>query len=214
YIEKFGADVLRMYLMFLTPFEQGGDFRDAGILGIERFLNRVWKVIANNANQSQNNTNENLEKLLHKTIKKVTEDIENLRYNTAISALMVLLSEFEKTKNVSVAHYSKFLLLLSPFAPHLAEEIWQNILDNKTSIHKEKWPKYDVRLIEEKTFELVVQINGKHRANIPASIGVNQEEAEKFALANERVRSLLANKKIKKVVFVPNRLINFVTELE
>ena len=122
YIANFGADTLRMYLMFLAPFEQGGDFRDSGVLGIERFLKRVWNL-ADNIVPVKTGTQDGKKNLLHKTIKKVTEDIENLHYNTAISALMILLNGFddEATKD----DFEVFLKLLAPFAPHITEEIWR-----------------------------------------------------------------------------------------
>lgn len=203
YIKKFGADVLRMYLMFLAPFEQGGDFRDAGILGITRFLERIWKLF-----QKPEIINLKFKQLLHKIIKKITEDIETLNYNTAISALMVLFNEMDKENSSS----ETFLKLLAPFAPHLSEEIWRNILGHKTSIHLEPWPEYDEKLIKEENFELIIQINGKMRDKILAQTGIFQKEAEELALSQEKIKIWLKDGRIKKVIFVPNRLINFVLE--
>jgi leucyl-tRNA synthetase len=201
YIKKFGADTLRMYLMFLAPFEQGGDFRDAAILGVSRFLERVWKFKPKDGDASG--------KILHQTIKKVTEDIESLNYNTATSALMILLNSFEE-KGADKEEYGTFLKLLAPFAPHVTEEIWQNVLGHKTSIHKEEWPEYDPKLIEEKTFKLVIQINGKVRATVSAEKGLSRKEAEELALGVNKVSEALGDKKPKKIIFVPDRLINFV----
>ncbi|OGG40235.1 hypothetical protein A2116_02295 [Candidatus Jorgensenbacteria bacterium GWA1_49_17] len=208
YVKRFGADTLRMYLMFLAPFEQGGDFRDAGILGIARFLERLWKLFSNISTSDVNNVE--LERLVHKTTKKVTEDIENLHYNTAISALMILLNAMEKNKDsLLVVHNSLFLKLLAPFAPHIAEELWEKS-GNKTSIHLEPWPEYDPRLVEEETFELVVQINGKTRVTVSAQKGLSRKEAEEAALGIAKISEILGGKKPKKVIFVPDRLINFV----
>lgn len=199
YIKKFGADALRMYLMFLAPFEQGGDFRDAGILGITRFLERVWKLkISGPADR----------KILHKTIKKVTEDIENLHYNTAISALMILLNSFEE-KGVDRTSYEIFLKLLAPFAPYITEELWSR-LGNKSSIHKEKWPQYDPKLVEEEFFTLVIQVNGKVRDQIKVNKDISRPEAEQLAFGRERVKMYLKGQPPKRVIFVPNRLINIV----
>ncbi len=223
YIKKFGADVFRMYLMFLAPFEQGGDFRDAGILGISRFLERVYKLIQNSECKNQNYRkdlpqgdkskfkNEELERLLHKTVKKITEDIENLKYNTAISALMILLNELEKSQHCGITTLEQFLKLLAPFAPFMTEELWEE-LGRKTSIHLEPWPKYDIKLIHEDKFELVIQINGRIRDKISVETGISQKEAEKLALSQEKIKIWLKDKKVKKIIFVPNRLINFVLE--
>ena len=204
YIKEFGADTLRMYLMFLAPFEQGGDFRDASILGISRFLERVWKLGNSEFKKFSS------EQLLHKTIKKITEDIENLHYNTAISALMILLNAFE-SDGVSQKQFETFLKLLAPFAPHVTEEMWHG-LGNKTSVHKEGWPQHDKKLIQDETILFIVQINGKHRATIGAVAGLPQEEAETLVRQDEKVGKLLANREIKKIIFVPDRLINFVLE--
>mgnify|MGYP001564619794 CR=1 FL=1 len=220
YIKKFGADILRMYLMFLAPFEQGGDFRDAGILGIKRFLERIYSLslkIKNQKSEIRNTTqNSKLNNLIHKTIKKVTEDIENLRFNTAISALMILFNEMEKNQqSFNLSIFQSFLKLLTPFAPHLTEELWQNLkseilnLKSFKSIHLEKWPKYNPKLIAEKTFELIIQVNGKVRGRITAPVGISKEEAAKSALKLEAVKKYVADKP-KKIVFVPNKLINFV----
>ncbi len=210
YIKKFGADTLRMYLMFLAPFEQGGDFRDSGILGISRFLERVWKLHYNaNLRMNANAANDiNSERLLHKTVKKVTEDIESFHYNTAISALMILLNSFEE-REAGKKEYEIFLKLLAPFAPHITEELWGK-LGNKNSIHIEKWPEYDPRLVEEKTFELIIQINGKTKATVSAQRGLSRSEAEKTALGIAKISKVLSGSKPKKVIFVPDRLINFV----
>ncbi|MCP6720174.1 MAG: class I tRNA ligase family protein [Patescibacteria group bacterium] len=209
YVKKFGADAFRMYLMFLAPFEQGGDFRDAGILGITRFLERVWKLF-NNDKKDKKDIDKNLEKSLHQSIKKVTEDIENLHYNTAISTLMILLSKMEEQGDkLSTGIYQTFLKLLAPFAPHITEELWSQ-LGSKKSIHIEPWPAYNPKLIEEETFKLIVQVNGKMRDTITADTGISQKEAEAIALSLENIKRHIGNKKSKKIIFVKDRLINFV----
>ena len=212
YIKTHGADALRMYLMFLGPFTEGGDFQDTGIRGITRFLERVWKLSAGGRSASGGKNQKpikDLDRSLHKTIKKVTEDIENLRYNTAISALMILLNEMEKANQLSTINYQLFLKLLAPFAPHLTEELWE-ILGNKSSIHLEKWPEYDPKLIQEDTFNLIIQINGKVRDTVTVSIDIAKEEATTLALSREKIKRYLKNKSPKKVIFVPKRLVNIV----
>lgn len=217
YIKRFGADALRLYLMFLAPFEEGGDFRDSGILGAVRFLERIWKLSfnVNKRQKIKDLETRKLEALLHQTIKKVTEDIENLKFNTAISALMIFLNELEKAKFWNFEIFEKFLLMLAPFAPHFTEEVWQILKKRKNNcrvdfIHAKSWPKYDPKLIKQDTFVLIIQINGKTRASVEIPVNSNQEEAEKEALRQEKIKNALINKSIKKVIYVPNKLINFV----
>jgi len=232
YIAAYGADAIRMYLAFIAPFEQGGDFRDAGIKGITRFLERVWRLsfdvvarlvrndISNEAKRPREIAssvspprNGGLTRLLNKTIKKVTEDIEELQYNTAISALMILLNEFdENIEAVTPEHFSVFLRLLAPFAPHMTEELWQQLQSLKKfrSIHKESWPKYNSKLIQEETFELVVQINGKVRDKFVVPVDISEAEATRLTLVREKVTIILGTKKPRKAIFIPKRLINIV----
>ena len=221
YIRAYGADALRMYLMFLAPWEQGGDFRDAGIKGITRFLERAWKF-ADAKLQSPNTSqvlNPDVQMLVHKTMKKVGEDIENLQYNTAISSLMILLNAFEKSSNaVSMEDIKVFLKLLAPFAPHMTEDLWQRHrpttynLQPTTfrSIHREPWPEYDPRLIHEAIFDLIIQVDGKTRFVLEVKKGISQDEAIQIAQKTEIVSRHLSVGH-KKVIFVPDRLINFVT---
>jgi leucyl-tRNA synthetase len=224
YIKRFGADILRMYLMFLAPFEQGGDFRDAGIIGIKRFLERIWRFYADAKQRISANPQikekkfvdsdkfVDLNRLIHKTIKKVTEDIEDLRFNTAISALMILFNELEKQTQLSIVNGQLFLKLLAPFAPHLSEELWhqhQSASTHSASIHLEKWPKYDPKVIAERTFELIIQVNGKVRGRLIAPVGITKKEAAALASEIEVVKKYLATEP-KNIIFVPNKLINFV----
>ncbi len=207
YFKKFGADTLRMYLMFLGPFSDGGDWSDAGIIGISRFLNKVFNL-KNKVKKSSVKLSLT-EKLLHKTIKKVTEDLESLSYNTAISALMILANQMEKQEQLSVVSYQLLLKLLAPFAPYITEELWQK-LGNKNSIHGQRWLDYDKKAIQEDKIILVVQINGKFRDKIEVETGISQKEAERLTLGQERIKQLVSGKKIKKIIFIPNKLINIV----
>lgn len=208
YIKRFGADALRTYLMFLAPFEQGGDFRDAGILGVSRFLERFWKLGQRVLSEKTKNGDPKFEKILHKTIRKVTEDIESLQYNTAVSAMMICLNEAED-KKISEKDFELFLKLLAPFAPHMTEDLWR-ALGNKKSIHISPWPTYDPKKVIEDSFMLVVQVNGKIRATIEMPRGTTEKEAKEAALRDESVSRHVGSAPIKKVIFVPNRLINFV----
>jgi len=224
YIGRFGADTLRMYLMFLAPFEQGGDFRDQAVLGVARFLERAWKMGETLAREKKNDFG--LELAVHEAIKKVTNDIENLHYNTAISSLMILLNAMESAQSVSEAHFEIFLKLLAPFAPHITEEMWSRLSAGKSrirdlrsksghqsafrSIHRETWPVLDTEKLRRKTFMLVVQINGKVRDSFEVPVGVGEEEAAGLALNREKVKNILGGGKPKKTVYVPQKLINFV----
>ncbi len=205
--KKYGADALRVYEMFMGPFDQEIAWQKRGIAGARRFLERVWKLQFKVKEKIKEN--EKILRILHKTIKKVTQDIENFKFNTAISALMIFLNEAEKEKEIGKKTFEKFLKLLSPFAPHIAEEIWKN-LKNKKSIFLSSWPKYDPRLIKEEKIILVIQINGKVRDKIEVEANISKKKAEKLALSQKRIQKWLQGKEIKKVIFVPGRLINFV----
>lgn len=225
YIRAYGADALRMYLMFLGPFEQGGDFSDTGIRGITRFLERVNRLITTfhyPIRDRSGDYKDEIEKLLHKTTKKVTEDIESLQYNTAISSLMILFNMLEDHQEyVSIKHIKVFLKLLAPFAPHLTEELWQECVRNRepkggshrkntfSSVHREPWPKFNPEFLQEEMFELVVQINGKVRGRVMMPIGVGEKEVRKAALALEGVKQYVPQEP-RKIIFIPNKLINFV----
>lgn len=207
-IGKYGADTLRVYEMFMGPFEQMISWDDKGVRGVRRFLERVFRIFKKVTNNPFSENNK-LEKLLHKTIKKVSEDIENFKFNTAISSLMILLNEMEKEKEINHNYYSAFLILLSPFAPHISEELWEK-LGNKKSIFLAKWPKYDIEMIKEDKILLIVQVNGKLRDKIEIDIGLSKEEIEKIVLSNEKVKKWILGKEIKKIVFVPPKLVNIV----
>ncbi|MCK4524983.1 MAG: class I tRNA ligase family protein [Candidatus Andersenbacteria bacterium] len=153
--------------------------------------------------------NKNIEPLLHKTIKKVTEDIDNLKFNTAISSLMILANEMEKEKEISLLHYSQFLILLSPFAPHITEELWES-LEEKESVHSQNWPKFNPELIKEKEITMVIQVNGKLRDQIKVPTDISEEQAKKIALESEKIKKWIEGKEIRKVIFVKGKLVNVV----
>jgi len=221
YVKKYGADVFRTYVLFLAPFEQGGAWSDKGIVGVKRFLDKVWNLQFKHQapstkfqiNSKFKISNSKLNILLNQTIKKVGEDIENFHFNTAISQLMILLNELEKQDQLLITHYSLLITLLSPFAPHLCEELWHK-LDPETrkdkSIFNEKWPEYDPKLIAADEFELVVQVNGKVRDKIMVAVEISEQEIKDKVLKLEKVTKWLNNKKLKKVIYVKRRLINIV----
>ncbi|MFA6269844.1 MAG: class I tRNA ligase family protein [Candidatus Paceibacterota bacterium] len=224
-VEKVGGDTVKMYLAFIGPYNETGQYPwdIGGVVGIKRFLERVWKM--GNELRSMNHElieeksdakkpNQKLENLLHKTIKKVTEDIENYKFNTAISAMMILLNELEKEvasnqQLVAKENFETFLKLLAPFAPHMTEEIWSN-LGHDSSIHLEEWPIFDSSKIKETNTVIVVQINGKIRSQFEAEVGISENEAKTKALSLPETQKWLEGKEPKKIIFIPNKIINFV----
>jgi len=223
-VKKFGADSMRLYLCFMSEYHQGSSWNPTGILGVHRFLNKIWKLLKDQRSETEDQKEDvKLEKLLHQTIKKVGEDIEAFKFNTAISALMILVNAIEKNSvSLKFEKWKLVLKLLAPFAPHLTEELWEQLAvrDKKTnstsseqavtSIHLESWPMYSKKLIVEDEIELVIQINGKLRDKVLVSNNITQEEAEKVALESDNVKKQLGGKKPGKVIFVPGRLINLV----
>ena len=215
-ISRFGADSLRLYEMFMGPLEDAKPWQPDGIIGLYRFLTRIHNIVleTKKARKKKNAPAGGLpvsaEKLLHKTVKKVTSDIENFRLNTAISAMMILLNEIEKNRTqLSVADCRLFVKMLAPFAPHLSQELWQQ-LGNETLLDDESWPSFDEKLTVDDEIELLIQVNGKLRDKLTVPASISQEEAEKLALASVKVMEFLDKKKPAKVVFVPGKLINIV----
>ena len=216
YCKKYGADTLRMYLMFLGPFSEGGDWQDRGIVGICRFLSKVWNLRLKTELPLPKVENKEFERLIHKTIKKVTGDIENLRYNTAISSLMILVNEMEKQNQLPAISYQLLLKLLAPFAPYITEELWsrlqsnQGLLKKSESIHNQSWPKYNPKLTKEDRITLIIQINGKVRDKIEVEADIAEEKARGLAICRQKIKNWIEDKEIKKVIFVPGKLINIV----
>ena len=210
-VKNFGADTLRLYEMFMGPFVQSIAWSTDGLRGMKRFLDRVYKLKSKIKNQKSKLQlkNKKLEIFINQTIKKVTEDIESFKFNTAVSALMVLANELEKEPDINKGHYLTLVSLLSPFAPHFSEELWRE-LGGKNSIHLEKWPDYNSKLIHFDKFDLVVQINGKVRDKISVGKGISQKEAEEVVLNSDKIKQAIGLSKIKKIIFVPDRLINIV----
>ena len=205
YLNELGADALRMYLMFLGPYQEGGDWRDSGVMGVVRFLNRAWSYFS----KTKVDSKKPLSSWMHSVIKRVTEDTESLKYNTAISELMVALRRFESEKINGKKDLETLLLLLAPFAPFITEELWEKF-GNKYSIHQQPWPKYGERELKTGKVKLILQVNGKLRGMVTVARGLTKEQAEKLALKEARVSSALSNKKLKKVIYVQDKVINLV----
>jgi leucyl-tRNA synthetase len=213
-VAEYGADSLRLFEMFLGPLEQAKPWSQNGIEGVYRFLNKVWRLyISEQGNLSgkiqKGTLNPDQEFMLHSTVKKVADDIEKLRFNTAISQMMIFINEFSKYDIFPAEAASKFIRCLAPFAPHLAEEIWEK-MGNMTSITFAEYPDFDDSKTVQNTIEFVIQINSKIRAKVYAALGSTQAEIEPLALADENVQKYLEGLTIRKVVFVKDRLINFI----
>lgn len=220
YIAKYGADTLRLYLMFLGPFSDGGDFRDSGIEGMNRFVKRVWKLLNSDFTVKSEKIQlpQSNEYMLNKTVKKVSEDINSLSYNTAIAALMewsnFLHDQIRDGKGeLSREEAIVFTKLIAPFAPHLADEIYQNITNTNKSIHISNWPSHDESKIIEENVNIAVQVNGKTRSVITISQNeiANEEVVKSIALKDSKVASFTnSGNDIKKTIYVPGKIINFV----
>jgi len=255
-VKTYGADTLRIYEMFMGPFEESVAWSTESIIGSRRFIEKVWRIgekiitnyelrITNEKNKIKNSNNSfvrqdiaaekssdsqsfNISKILHKTIKKVSEDIENMRFNTAISSMMILATEMEKEQSrtldlqksptLNLEDFKKFLQILSPFAPHVTEELYnqlpitnyelKNKKENNSSIHFSKWPKWDENLVKDQEIKIAVQINGKVRTEILIQTDENEEKVKKIALTNEVVLKYIQNEKPKRIIYVKNRVIN------
>jgi len=206
YIAQWGADTFRMYLMFLGPLQEGGDFRDAGINGPRRFLDRVW-VMVGEAEDSGGEIRKDLLTRWHATRKKCAEDIEALRYNTAIAALMELVNHMKETGCRDRQLIADLVVMLAPFAPHFAEECWER-LGHAGSVFDAAWPAWDEQLAVADEIELPVQVNGKTRGKVRVQRGATEEIVTNVALADPVVQRFTGGKDVKKVIYVANRLLN------
>ena len=220
YVDVVGADTVRTYLMFIGPWEQGGEWNDSGINGAARWLNKVWDISHIDpktfAANSDSDTEKNLNRLLHKTIMRVGEDIEKFKYNTAISALMQFTNALGEDKLFESIDYEQWLnltrnlyMMMAPIAPHLSEELWEKS-GMKSSVHIQEWPKYDADLAKDDEITLVVQVNGKVRAKISASANITEAEANEIAMEDPGVQKHTQGLEIRKVIYVPGKLLNIV----
>jgi leucyl-tRNA synthetase len=210
HIARWGADTFRMYLMFLGPYQDGGDFRDEGISGIRRFLDKVWGLAVRVQDEAEAPAADELRKL-HQTIRGVAEDLEALRYNTAIAKLMEYVNVLRAGERAAVSRtlVEPLAIMLAPLAPHIAEECWARA-GHETSVFDAAWPSFDEALAAEDEIELVVQVNGKVRGRMRVPRGIAEQDAVQRAMAEEGVRRFTEGKEIRKRVYVPDRLVNLV----
>jgi leucyl-tRNA synthetase len=230
YVEELGADAVRAYLMFIGPWEQGGEWDDRGIKGVARWLNRVWNLVlgvyaqeksktaAESLKEESSKAEKELRHITHKTIKRVTEDLERFRFNTMIAALMEFtnyLGKVEEEKLVPSAAWQEaidaLLLLLAPTAPHLAEELWTRT-GHPYSIHNQAFPSWDEALVAEEEFTLVIQVNGKLRDRVNVPVSITEEQARELALSRERIKHYLEGGEVARIIYVPRRLVNIVVK--
>jgi leucyl-tRNA synthetase len=213
-VGEYGADAMRLFEMFMGPLEEMKPWSTRGVEGVFRFLNRVWRLYLDEDGSVHPDVKDSaptpdLEHVYHATVKKVTEDIEGLRFNTAISQLMIFVNEVTRTNRRPLKILEPFVKLLSPFAPHIAEEIWQK-LGHASSIAYEGWPSYDAAKLQRSTIEVVLQVNGKVRSKIAVEVDLAEKELEALCLADENIARYLAGKKLVKAVVVKNKLVNLV----
>jgi leucyl-tRNA synthetase len=207
YIDRWGADAFRTYLMFLGPYEEGGDFRDQSISGVRRFLDRLWASAIEASNDGA--PDEGVMRKLHQTLRKVGEDIPRLSYNTAIAAMMEYMNVLRRGERRPHRNEVEPLVqLVSPFAPHLAEELWER-LAHDGSVFDAGWPAFDPALARDETIELAVQVMGKMRGRLVVPRDVSQEEALQLALADPAIAKFVTGEP-KKIIFVPGRLLNII----
>ncbi len=221
YVRDIGADAVRCYLMFLGPWDQGGEWSDTGINGVARWMNRVWELAERDARvlddcPADADAGRDLDRTVHKTIRRVTEDMERFKFNTSVAALMEYTNSLNRAwerKGVSSDRWGeaieKLLLLLAPMAPHVSEELWERT-GHKYSVHSQRLPEWDPELAADQVVTLVVQVNGKLRDRIDVSPSIGEEEARALATESERVQPHIAGKQIVKVIYIPGKLVNLV----
>jgi leucyl-tRNA synthetase len=208
FIEEYGADTFRMYLMFIGPYQEGGDFREAGITGPYNFLNRLWDTAISAVDRP---IDAEVERKLHATIKKVTEAVEALSYNTAVAAMMEYMNVARAGgRQTERAAIEPLVRLVAPFAPHLAEELWERMGNAQSIFESGSWPSFDPAKTVADTVEFVVQVNGKLRTRMQMPRGITEADAREAALADENVRRFVEDKTIRKTIFVQDRLVNLV----
>ncbi|MEM9492208.1 MAG: class I tRNA ligase family protein, partial [Myxococcota bacterium] len=226
----YGADALRLYELFMGPLEDGVEWETSGVAGTRRFLDRLWRVVVADSDTEAADSpaepstaapalsaklvaepvdNRALERALHAAIKKVSESIDALRFNTAVAEMMVFVNEATKAKAVPIPWVDAFVRILAPFAPHVAEELWQR-LGHEGSITYAPWPEYDEAKLATETFTLAVQVNGKLRATVEVATDISKEDALAAARAQDKIAALIADKTMRREIYVPGRLVNLV----
>ena len=209
-VKKYGADTLRMYEMFMGPLEADKPWNDEAVRGIKKFLDRVWRLY--HEEQREYKDNPNLDKVYNQTVKKVTEDYETLNFNTAIAQMMIFVNSVYKEDSWNLEYAKNFVKLLNPIVPHITEEIWSEVFDNKETIAYEPWPTYDKSKLIDDTYEMVVQVNGVLRGKLEVPTSFTEEEMKTAAKQIDNVKTKIEGKTIVKEIVVPKRLVNIVVK--
>lgn len=212
-IEQYGADALRLYEMFMGPFEDAKPWNTDGIVGVVRFLERVWGIYQKKSQPKKVvERNERLERIMHQTIKKVGDDIQAFKFNTAVSALMIASKEIDSAEIIPRWVYKSFIVLCAPFAPFIAEEIWRNVLGNKRSIAKEQWPSYNASGLKNDEVVIAVQINGKTRGTLTIPRGSTKEVVIESMRKDVQLAQRIEGRVVIKTIFVPDKIINIILQ--
>ena len=214
-VKNYGADTVRMYLSFMGPYEQGGPWDPKGINGVSRFLNRIWNFVSRYEDKKLKICEKpEIDVEITRAIKNVGDDIKDLKFNTGVSGLMKMLNSLEEITGeeykLNREQYELILKVVAPYAPHIAEELWQEVLGNKKSIHLESWPKYDPALLKEEITNLVIKVNGRVRDAILMKAGLLEEEVRKIVLDSEKIQKFIGSQPIKKFIYIPGRIVNIV----
>ena len=214
-VDQYGADTLRLYEMFMGPLEESVPWDEKGLHGANKWVQRVWRLLMDDNNHLRDRVStfndDKLTKVYNQTVKKVTEDYERMHFNTAISQLMVFVNEAYKVDDLPVEYMKGFIKMIAPIMPHMAEELWSQFGESDT-ITYQPWPTYDPKALVEDEVEMIVQVNGKVRAKIKMAKDTDRDEAQQLALANEHVKKFTDGKDIKKVIVVPNKIVNIVAK--
>lgn len=214
-VDQYGADTLRLYEMFMGPLEESVPWDEKGLHGANKWVHRVWRLLMDDNNHLRDRVSTfndgKLTKVYNQTVKKVTEDYERMHFNTAISQLMVFVNEAYKVDDLPVEYMEGFVKMIAPIMPHMAEELWSQFGESET-ITYQPWPTYDPKALVEDEVEMIVQVNGKVRAKIKMAKDTDRDEAQQLALANEHVKKFTDGKDIKKVIVVPNKIVNIVAK--
>ena len=214
-VDQYGADTLRLYEMFMGPLEESVPWDEKGLHGANKWVQRVWRLLMDDNNHLRDRVStfndDKLTKVYNQTVKKVTEDYERMHFNTAISQLMVFVNEAYKVDDLPVEYMRGFVKMIAPIMPHMAEELWSQFGESDT-ITYQPWPTYDPKALVEDEIEMIVQVNGKVRAKIKMAKDTDRDEAQQLALANEHVKKFTDGKDIKKVIVVPNKIVNIVAK--
>jgi len=212
-VNNYGADTLRVYEMFMGPLTQSKPWSEDGVSGSRRWLDRVWRLLVDEEDKLRDHVTTvnkgDLDKIYHQTVKKVSEDLENMRFNTAISQLMVFVNEAYKSEALPVQYMDGFVQMLAPIAPHLAEELWSK-LGHEEDISYVSWPTYDESQLVEDSVEIIFQVNGKVRGKATVARNIDKDAMLDYAKADENVQNFISGKEIRKIIAIPGKFVNIV----